>query len=100
MKDIRDVLRYPQKYILKEMFLDAMGEAPDSPRRGSSRGIHFKETFNSDDSDRSIDLFFLDERYNRDRLPCHIRREWCEPTLILNTIILVLPQLQALFAVV
>ena len=66
------------------MYLDAIGEAPDSPRRGADRGAWHKYSFNSnkeDDSSFSVDIFLLDERYERSALPCQTRRSYCEQVL-------------------
>ena len=65
------------KHEFKNLFLDAIGEPQSSPRRNSANGIEFKYTFNADGpKNRKIDVFVLDERYERDSLPCGIRREW------------------------
>ena len=65
------------KYEFKNLFLDALGEPQSSPRRNSANGIEFKYTFNANGpKNRKIDVFFLDERYERDSLPCSAREEW------------------------
>ncbi|CAN0409767.1 unnamed protein product, partial [Discosporangium mesarthrocarpum] len=69
--------RMPLKHEFKEMFLDAMGESRDSPRRNVHRGMHHKYVFNKG-TDREIEVLLLDERYDRTPLPCYIRRDFCE----------------------
>ncbi|CAM6118223.1 unnamed protein product [Calypogeia fissa] len=73
--------RLPQKDRLKQIFLDAIGEPNSSPRRNRGRGIEWKYTLNEDRPGQEIDIFLLDERYNRGTLPCHTRREFCKAVL-------------------
>ncbi|GMH45772.1 hypothetical protein BSKO_13735 [Bryopsis sp. KO-2023] len=72
--------RYPKKFEMKQIYLDVIGEKPSSPRRNSISGIQWKYTLNHS-SKQAIDVFLLDERYNRDALPCHVRKEWCTSVL-------------------
>eukprot|EP00803_Ostreobium_quekettii_P006415 evm.model.scf_1038.4 EVM.evm.TU.scf_1038.4 scf_1038:28489-36391(-) len=74
--------RLPNKFDMKQIFLDAVGEVPDSPRRSTSQGIQWKYTFNEGKPDQLIDVYLLDERYERDTLPCHLRQEWCNNTVL------------------
>eukprot|EP00210_Caulerpa_lentillifera_P006464 g6176.t1 len=72
----------PNKYGYKNLFLDALGVEKDSERRRLVGGIEYKYTMNSDRrSDQQIDVFLLDERYNRDALPCFVRRRFCRTML-------------------
>ena len=70
--------RLPDAANYKEMFLDAIGESKSSPRRGASRGLWFKETLNKGMKDAEIDIFLLDERYERDTISCDSRRDYCK----------------------
>jgi hypothetical protein len=70
--------RLPHKSEFKEMFLDAVGEPHDSPRRGATRGLWYKYTLNEGVDGGDIDVFLLDERYEREPLPCDTRRDYCE----------------------
>lgn len=70
--------RLPQKDIIKQFFLDAIGEPSESTRRKPGRGIEWKYTINAGVLGQSIDIFLLDERYYRDTLPCYTRRAFCE----------------------
>jgi len=72
----------PNKYEFKNLYLDAIGEPQDSIRRTNTQGLQFKYTFNPDGpQEQTIDVFLLDERYDRDPLPCGVRKEWCEGIL-------------------
>ncbi|KAL3684029.1 hypothetical protein R1sor_002051 [Riccia sorocarpa] len=73
--------RLPRKDDIKQIFLDAVGEPNTSPRRNRDRGIEWKYTLNAGHPEKEIDVFLLDERYNRDTLPCHIRGEYCKDVL-------------------
>ncbi|BFI29582.1 hypothetical protein AXG93_3242s1330 [Marchantia polymorpha subsp. ruderalis] len=73
--------RLPRKDDVKQIFLDAIGESSTSPRRNRGRGIEWKYTLNKGHPNKEVDVFLLDERYNRDTLPCHIRRTYCEQVL-------------------
>jgi len=65
------------KYEYKNLFLDALGVDEGSPRRNRAGGLHVKYKFNSRlKPNKQIDVFLLDERYERDTLPCAVRREW------------------------
>lgn len=94
--------REPDKKRFKDMFLDAIGEPAFSERRNSLRGAWGKETLivggdnaagsgrqsdgsasphtQSDDS-LEVDVFLLDERYDREPLPCWTNRKYCEAVL-------------------
>jgi alkaline phosphatase D len=78
--------RLPEKDEYKNYYLDAVGVAPDSPRRGAFRPAYHKYTYASGSPSlpRKVDIFFLDERYDRAPLPCHIRRTWCEAVVLLD----------------
>jgi len=73
--------RLPSKHIAKGIWLDMVGESQDSPRRSTARGIEWKYTLNKGRAGKEIDVFLLDERYNRATLPCYVRRGWCEGIL-------------------
>ena len=68
------------------MFLDAIGEKPESNRRNSHRGIWTKTSYNKDIKGKEIDVFLLDERWDRDPLPCQTRRKWCEETVLIDAL--------------
>eukprot|EP00249_Psilotum_nudum_P012012 c23529_g1_i1 orf=105-1763(+) len=70
--------RLPQKDELKNIFLNAVGEPNESPRRDWGHGIEWKYTLNDGITGREIDIYLLDERYYRDALPCHIRKSFCQ----------------------
>ncbi|XP_024536570.1 uncharacterized protein LOC112348404 [Selaginella moellendorffii] len=70
--------RLPQKDALKQVFLDALGESLDSPRRNGGRGIEWKYTLNQESKGYEIDVILLDTRYYRDPLPCHTKRAFCK----------------------
>lgn len=53
-----------------------MGVSGNSPRRNSMRGIEFEYIINAGQTDE-IRLYLLDERYNRDPLPCYTKRAYC-----------------------
>ncbi|CAN0040100.1 unnamed protein product, partial [Ascophyllum nodosum] len=72
--------RNEQKWVYKNMFLDAVGEDPDSPRRNAHQGIWHKYVLN-EGTDREIEVFLLDERYDRAVKPCYLRQEYCEKVL-------------------
>ena len=74
--------RLPHKEVYKSMYLDAIGESSDSPRRGAGKGAWAKYTFNADKGDAAVDVFLLDERFDRDPLPCDTRRAYCEEVVL------------------
>ncbi|KAJ7525401.1 hypothetical protein O6H91_17G049000 [Diphasiastrum complanatum] len=74
--------RLPNKDDLKQVFLDGIGEPKNSPRRKQGRGIEWKYTINKESEGHEVDIILLDERYNRDPLPCHIRRTFCEDIVL------------------
>jgi alkaline phosphatase D len=79
--------RLPHKAQYKEMYLDAIGESRDSIRRNDDRGAWLKYTLNDEmvSSESKVDLFLLDERYERDSLPCDTMRDACERMVIPDT---------------
>ena len=70
--------RLPDADSYKELYLDAIGESKSSPRRGTSRGLWGKETLNKGMKDAEIDVFLLDERYERDTISCDSRSDYCK----------------------
>eukprot|EP00210_Caulerpa_lentillifera_P006441 g6153.t1 len=80
---LNDGNRYlPNKYEYKNLFLDAIGVEQESVRRRVFGGLEYKYTLNANlPRDQQVDVFLLDERYNRDALPCGVRREWCNGIL-------------------
>eukprot|EP00903_Cladosiphon_okamuranus_P012811 g11973.t1 len=72
--------RNEKKWLYKNMFLDAIGEARDSPRRNAHQGLWHKHVLNQD-TDREIEVFLLDERYDREPKPCYTRQQFCESVL-------------------
>eukprot|EP00241_Pyramimonas_parkeae_P003592 CAMPEP_0114237380 /NCGR_PEP_ID=MMETSP0058-20121206/7357_1 /TAXON_ID=36894 /ORGANISM="Pyramimonas parkeae, CCMP726" /LENGTH=654 /DNA_ID=CAMNT_0001349413 /DNA_START=109 /DNA_END=2073 /DNA_ORIENTATION=+ len=74
--------RLPQKYLAKQIFLDAIGVPRDSPRRAWGRGIEWQHTLNAELPGREVDVFLLDGRYHRDELPCEIRGAYCKELII------------------
>lgn len=60
------------------MFLDAIGEARDSVRRNTLRGIYDRVTLNAGQAGKEVEVLLLDERYERVPLPCHTRRRYCQ----------------------
>ena len=64
-----------------QVFLDAIGEARDSVRRNSLRGIYDRVTLNAGQPGREVEMLLLDERYERVPLPCHTRRRYCQPDI-------------------
>ena len=79
--------REPDKREFKNMYLDAIGEPATSPRRGANRGAWHKETLRiaGSASNQDVDIFLLDERYEREPLPCEARREYCEQVVMPDT---------------
>lgn len=59
-----------------QVFLDALGEPLDSVRRLGSRGIYDWQVLNHG-TQYEVDLFLLDERYERVPLPCHTAARMC-----------------------
>eukprot|EP00494_Astrolonche_serrata_P026761 UN27024 len=72
--------RLVSKYDMKQVYLDAIGEPQKSDRRNRNRGIYTKYSYNSG----QLDVVLLDERYQREPLPCHMRNEACEQILSNN----------------
>ncbi|CAG9466642.1 unnamed protein product [Pedinophyceae sp. YPF-701] len=70
--------RLPHKYDFQQLYLDAIGESPWSPRRSGVRGIYDAIRLNAESADApTVDVVLLDERFSRDPLPCSARCEWC-----------------------
>jgi len=69
--------RLPNKQAFKQLYLDAIGESANSPRRSMVQGMQGKVTFNPGTLHQSIDVFLLDERYYRSPLPCQVRARYC-----------------------
>jgi alkaline phosphatase D len=55
------------------MYLDAIGVPQSSSRRGAHNGA---ETWYK--LAEGVEVWILDERWNRDPLPCGLRESWCE----------------------
>ena len=72
--------RLPGKMHIKNFFLDALGESPASPRRGSLNGLETSYYLTLADNN-AVQVILLDERWYRDPLPCQMRRTWCEEVL-------------------
>ncbi len=77
--------REPDKRQFKEMYLDAIGESKVSVRRGADRGAWGKYTLNQGVKHREVDVFLLDERYERETLPCDTRRDYCQYVVLLDS---------------
>lgn len=69
--------RLPNKGLMKQVFLDGLGVSVDSIRRNYERGIEWQHTLNAG-TPQAVDVFLLDERYNRDTIACRTRRAFCE----------------------
>jgi hypothetical protein len=50
--------------------LDLSGEPADSPRRQRGRGAHAVRRLFEDSEGRAVDVYLLDEHYERAPLPC------------------------------
>lgn len=77
-------MREPDKQVFKAMFLDAVGEDPLSIRRAESRGAWAKHTLRTSGKSKGgmpIDVYLLDERYEREVVPCWTRRDFCDAVL-------------------
>ncbi|CAM9775545.1 unnamed protein product [Ascophyllum nodosum] len=72
--------RLEQKWLFKNMYLDAIGEDLASPRRNAHQGMWHKHLFN-EGTDREIEVFLLDERYDRSTKPCYVRQNFCDKIL-------------------
>ena len=59
-----------------QVFLDALGEPLDSVRRFGNRGLYDWQVLNGG-TPYAVDLVLLDERYEREPLPCHTRARMC-----------------------
>ncbi|KAG2486941.1 hypothetical protein HYH03_014440 [Edaphochlamys debaryana] len=73
--------RLPNKAEYKRMYLDAVGEAPGSSRRGADAGMQAVYSLSGGGPGLGVDLVLLDERWYRDPLPCELRRDWCTGVL-------------------
>lgn len=67
----------PVKHTIKNVYLDALGEPQDSPRRTYSTGLQTQYTLNRGVAGREMDLLLLDERYFREMMPCSRRQAFC-----------------------
>jgi len=78
--------RLPHKDVYKSMYLDAIGVHPDSPRRRAHRPAYHTYTYRSNvpGDEKIVEVVLLDERYDRALLPCHVRRKWCEDTVLVD----------------
>lgn len=72
--------RLPDKDQYRKLFLDFMGEDPASPRRTKLDGIYHKYVLGEIPKE-SVEVILLDERFNRQPLPCYIRKELCDAVL-------------------
>ncbi|CAM9620288.1 unnamed protein product, partial [Ascophyllum nodosum] len=68
------------RQVFKNLYLDAVGEDAESPRRNAHRGMWEKYVFN-ENTDREIEVFLLDERYDRAPKPCYVRQQYCDKIL-------------------
>ncbi len=67
------------KRVFKNFFLDAIGEPMTSIRRNENRGAWYAYHLNEDQPvNKHIDIIMLDERYEREMIPCDTRRDYCE----------------------
>ncbi|CAI5985314.1 unnamed protein product [Closterium sp. NIES-64] len=76
--------RLMHKDPLKTVFLDALGAPKEDPRRDRGDGIQAVYHLNEALPGQQIDVFLLDERYYRENLPCHVRREFCTSVMDLD----------------
>ncbi|GJP57253.1 hypothetical protein CLOM_g16278 [Closterium sp. NIES-68] len=76
--------RLMHKDPLKSVFLDALGAPKEDPRRDRGDGIQAVYHLNEALPGQQIDVFLLDERYYRENLPCHIRRDFCTSVMDLD----------------
>ena len=72
----------PGKHVVKNLFLDAIGEPRESPRRTATAGLQTAYTLNGGGSSRDVQVVLLDERYYRDTLPCSMREDWWEAGVV------------------
>ena len=68
------------------MFLDAIGEPMDSIRRNDNRGAWTSYKLNEGHPELETEIILLDERYEREMIPCETRQEYCEAILSKNRI--------------
>ena len=64
------MIRLPDKQFFKNLYLDAVGEPQSSPRRSAVSGLQAAVSMNSGTPDQQIDLFLLDERFDRTPISC------------------------------
>lgn len=75
-----------EKRTFKNLYLDAIGVPMTSIRRNANRGAWTSYQLNSaESSSKWIDVFLLDERYERETLPCDTRRAYCESLFFLQS---------------
>jgi alkaline phosphatase D len=72
--------RLPQKAEFKETFLSAVGTM-HTHRYNPLRGVEWAYTMTAPSPAKPVEVILLDERYNRDTLPCFLRKEYCEATI-------------------
>jgi alkaline phosphatase D len=46
--------------------------------------VMLQYTLNEFIKGKEVDIFLLDERYNRDTLPCHVRKSFCRDVVLPN----------------
>jgi alkaline phosphatase D len=66
------------KRTFKNLFLDAIGEPMNSIRRNFNRGAWTSYKLNDKTPSKEVDIIILDERYERETIPCENRQEYCE----------------------
>lgn len=76
--------REPSKRVFKNLYLDAIGEDASSPRRNANRGAWAQYALHTLRG-AEVDVFVLDERYEREPLPCDTRAEYCRMVLADNS---------------
>jgi alkaline phosphatase D len=70
--------REENKRIYKNLYLDAIGEPMSSIRRNDNRGAWTSYKLNKGHPKKEIDVILLDERYEREMLPCETKQLYCE----------------------
>ena len=78
-RNIRAPCTNPNTHQTLQLILDFLDDPMDSNRRRSSNGLEYDVRISDD-----VHLWFLDERWYRDPLPCEIRRSWCTDTVLPN----------------
>ncbi|KAF8820861.1 hypothetical protein IE077_002733 [Cardiosporidium cionae] len=69
------------KYMTKNIFLDAIGETQASPRRSTLYGVEKKYIFNNRNTLKEISFFLLDDHYYRDPISCATLQTFCDAIL-------------------